>query len=289
MPTHEGDAHPQPGASAHRVDVVTCRSSHIRMFAQRRTISADARARAVAATIGVVIERDSCKRAIRLTDLDARRAPRRARRLRARSTTRWWRAGLKLDLTRGKPSAEQLDLSNDLLHLPDGELTATPREPTCATTAAPLGLPELRSIFAGPLRVPGRPAARARQREPHADARRHRAGAAARRPRRRARRGAQEPISFLAPVPGYDRHFSICERYGIRLIAGADDRRGARRRRGREPARDRRQHQGDVVRPRLLEPQRRGVHRGGRARARLRSRRRRTSGCSGTTPTSSIT
>ena len=44
--------------------------------------------------------------------------------------------GLKLDLTRGKPSPAQLDLSNALLSLPGEDISATGMEPTPATTAA---------------------------------------------------------------------------------------------------------------------------------------------------------
>ncbi|MGO9227504.1 MAG: aminotransferase, partial [Mycobacterium sp.] len=60
---------------------------------------------------------------------------------------------LALDLTRGKPSPEQLDLSNQLLSLPgdayrDGEGTDT------RNYGGLHGLPELREIFGGLLGIP---------------------------------------------------------------------------------------------------------------------------------------
>ncbi len=61
--------------------------------------------------------------------------------------------GLSLDLTRGKPSPEQLDLSDDLLSLPGGRHTAA--DGTDVRNYGGLqGLPELREIFAGVLQVP---------------------------------------------------------------------------------------------------------------------------------------
>ena len=125
-------------------------------------------------------------------------------------------AGLKLDLTRGKPSSEQLDLSNDLLHLPDGEHRDAAGT-DLRNYGGASGLPELRSIFAGPLRVPvpqllalGN-ASLTVMHDVIVQALLHGV------PGGSAPWGAG-PISFLAPVPGYDRHFAICERYGIRLI-----------------------------------------------------------------------
>ena len=61
--------------------------------------------------------------------------------------------GLALDITRGKPSAEQLDLSDDLLHLPDGAFRDAAGT-DLRNYGGPNGLPELRAIFADALRVP---------------------------------------------------------------------------------------------------------------------------------------
>lgn len=125
-------------------------------------------------------------------------------------------AGLSLDITRGKPSAEQLDLSNDLLHLPDGEYRDAAGT-DLRNYGGPNGLPELRAIFSDALRVPvpqllalGN-ASLTLMHDVIVQALLYGVPGG-------ERPWAGQSISFLAPVPGYDRHFTICERFGIRLI-----------------------------------------------------------------------
>ncbi|GAA1445046.1 aminotransferase class I/II-fold pyridoxal phosphate-dependent enzyme [Leifsonia poae] len=124
--------------------------------------------------------------------------------------------GLKLDLTRGKPSADQLDLSNELLRLPGDEYRDAAGT-DLRNYGGALGLPELRAIFADALLVPPAQllalgnASLTVMHDVIVQAILHGVP------------GGERPwgartVSFLAPVPGYDRHFSICERYGIRLI-----------------------------------------------------------------------
>lgn len=125
--------------------------------------------------------------------------------------------GLKLDMSRGKPSPEQLALSTALLSQGIDDFLAADGTDT-RNYGGVLGLPEARALFASLLDVdaaqvvvdgnsslalmhdvvsfallhgfPGQP-----------------------------RWHAQEPVSFLCPVPGYDRHFAICESLGIRMIS----------------------------------------------------------------------
>lgn len=63
------------------------------------------------------------------------------------------RRGLNLDLTRGKPSPEQLDLSNALLGLP-GDSYRDAAGSDLRNYGGALGLPELRAMFSDVLRVP---------------------------------------------------------------------------------------------------------------------------------------
>ena len=126
--------------------------------------------------------------------------------------------GLKLDLTRGKPAAEQLDLSNELLTLPGEDQYRDDAGTDLRNYGGALGLTELRSIFSGPLRIPvpqllalGN-ASLTIMHDVIVQALLHGVPNG-------AMPWSKEPVvTFLAPVPGYDRHFSICERYGIRLI-----------------------------------------------------------------------
>lgn len=125
--------------------------------------------------------------------------------------------GLSLDLTRGKPSPSQLDLSNDMLRLPTSYRAADGSD---ARNYGNLqGLTELRELFAPLLQVPadrlvvGGNASLALMHDTVVHALLSPLPGA-------ARRWIEEPeITFLCPVPGYDRHFTICERLGIRMVA----------------------------------------------------------------------
>lgn len=125
--------------------------------------------------------------------------------------------GLSLDLTRGKPSPEQLDLSADLLSLPAGEYTA-PDGSDCRNYGGLQGLRALREIFSGPLQVPAEQLVAA---DNSSLALMHDSivQALLSSPPGAGRRWADESrIAFLCPVPGYDRHFALCERFGIDMI-----------------------------------------------------------------------
>ena len=126
--------------------------------------------------------------------------------------------GLKLDLTRGRPSQKQLDLSNDLLALPGTEYTAASGA-DCRNYGGTQGLPELRQIFAPLANVPIAQlvAAGNSSLELMHDAL---VNAMLNGVPGSERRWVDEPeVAFLCPVPGYDRHFTLCERFGIRMIS----------------------------------------------------------------------
>jgi DNA-binding transcriptional MocR family regulator len=122
---------------------------------------------------------------------------------------------LRLDLTRGKPSAEQLDLAVPLLELPGmGDHRAA--DGTDVRNYGGLrGLPELRAIFGPLLGVPADRllASGNASLELMHDYLLHAVlfGVP----------GGESPwrdTAFLCPVPGYDRHFAICAKLGIEMI-----------------------------------------------------------------------
>ncbi|MEZ0065452.1 DNA-binding transcriptional MocR family regulator [Streptacidiphilus sp. MAP12-20] len=126
--------------------------------------------------------------------------------------------GLKLDLTRGKPSPEQLDLSAALLELPGaGDYLAADGSDT-RNYGGLTGLPELVEIFSPLLGIPQGSllalgnASLQIMHDVIANALLSPVPGA-------PRRWVEEPeVVFLCPVPGYDRHFALCERFGIRMV-----------------------------------------------------------------------
>jgi len=126
--------------------------------------------------------------------------------------------GLSLDLTRGKPSPEQLDLASGLLAVQlDHDYRAADGTDT-RNYGGLNGLVELRAIFADALQVPVAQLVAANNSSLAVmhDCLVHALLSAL--PGSEGR-WVDEPIAFLCPVPGYDRHFALCERFGIEMIA----------------------------------------------------------------------
>jgi DNA-binding transcriptional MocR family regulator len=126
---------------------------------------------------------------------------------------------LSLDLTRGKPSGEQLDLSNALLSLPGEDFRDA--EGTDTRNYGGLhGLPELRAIFGELLGIPvpnliaGNNSSLELMHDVIVFSMLY-GGVDSPRPWIKE----QDGIKFLCPVPGYDRHFAITETMGIEMIS----------------------------------------------------------------------
>jgi len=127
--------------------------------------------------------------------------------------------GLKLDLTRGKPSPAQLDLSLPLLDLPtEGDHIA--KDGTdCRNYGGPVGIEEIRELWGSVLGVPaaqvieGGNSSLALMHDTVLNYFVFGVGGGAR-PWSQIPGGA----AVLCPVPGYDRHFTILEGLGIRMV-----------------------------------------------------------------------
>jgi DNA-binding transcriptional MocR family regulator len=124
--------------------------------------------------------------------------------------------GLKLDLTRGKPAAAQLDLSDGLLSLPEG---VTDKAGVDVRNYGGLhGIQEIREMFAELLWVEpeqvvaGGNSSLVMMREVLTDLW-LKGGVDSERPW-----SQEEKVTFICPVPGYDRHFTLLDWFGIETV-----------------------------------------------------------------------
>ncbi len=127
--------------------------------------------------------------------------------------------GLDLDITRGKPCPDQLDLALDMLDCIDRNNYLTTAGTDCRNYGGLDGIPEAKTLFAEYLEVQPEELIiggnsslnlmhdafmRAMIKGVDEDS---------------LPWGKQPGIKFLCPSPGYDRHFFICDYLGLEMIA----------------------------------------------------------------------
>ena len=125
--------------------------------------------------------------------------------------------GLKLDMSRGKPAPDQLDICDDLLTVISSKEDVADVSPDVRNYGGLDGIPEMKAIFAEMLGVSvkevvvGGNASLTMMFDMISRSVTH--GVMGSTPWCKL-----EEIKFLCPVPGYDRHFGICECFGIKMI-----------------------------------------------------------------------
>ena len=163
---------------------------------------------------------------------------------------------MNLDMTRGKPCPEQLDLSVGLLDcLNRAEFKASDGS-DCRNYGGLDGLPEAKALFAAYMGVRpeeiiiGGSSSLTLMHDAMSWAVLFGAGKGS------TPWAAQRPVKFLCPSPGYDRHFAICEHLGIEMAARSTARGRPGHGRGRTDGGGRRVRQGHLVRAEVQQPHR---------------------------------
>jgi len=127
--------------------------------------------------------------------------------------------GLKLDMSRGKPAPSQVDISDDLLTAITDTKDTRGEDGTDYRNYGILeGIREIREMFGKVFDVPAKNVIACGNSSLNlmydAFARAYIFGL----PGAKKPWGKQEKLKWLCPVPGYDRHFAISERFGFELI-----------------------------------------------------------------------